>query len=34
LTCAGAAAAAPDRWMVWTEPETSGGIMFQFVQRH
>jgi methylmalonyl-CoA/ethylmalonyl-CoA epimerase len=24
----------PDRSMIWTEPETSGGIMFQFVQRH
>jgi methylmalonyl-CoA/ethylmalonyl-CoA epimerase len=23
----------PDRSMVWTEPETSDGIMFQFVER-
>jgi hypothetical protein len=24
----------PDRSLIWTEPATSGGIMFQFVQRH
>jgi catechol 2,3-dioxygenase-like lactoylglutathione lyase family enzyme len=24
---------APDRSMFWTDPETSDGIMFQFVQR-
>jgi len=24
----------PDRSMIWTQPETSGGIMFQFVERH
>jgi methylmalonyl-CoA/ethylmalonyl-CoA epimerase len=23
----------PDRSMIWTEPGTSGGIMFQFVER-
>ena len=24
----------PDRSMIWTQPETSGGIMFQLVERH